>query len=98
MMTKIFKHSPIKLSFIIYHLSFSLALCLMFTSCGLYQKYEKTVQDPTDVFGSVTAGVSEGDGTSIAQTSWREFFTDPQLQKLHEKFQGKETKVEKAEA
>ena len=84
MMTKIFKHSPIKLSFIIYHLSFSLALCLMFTGCGLYQKYEKTVQDPTDVFGSVTAGVSEGDGTSIAQTSWREFFSDPYLQQLIE--------------
>ena len=84
MMTKIFKHSPIKLSFIIYHLSFSLALCLMFTGCGLYQKYEKTVQDPTDVFGSATAGVSEGDGTSVAQTSWREFFTDPYLQQLIE--------------
>ena len=84
MMTKIFKHSPIKLSFIIYHLSFSLALCLMFTGCGLYQKYEKTVQDPTDVFGSVTAGVSGGDGTSIAQTSWREFFSDPYLQQLIE--------------
>ena len=84
MMTKIFKHSPIKLSFIIYHLSFSLALCLMFTGCGIYQKYEKTVQDPTDVFGSATAGVSGGDGTSIAQTSWREFFSDPYLQQLIE--------------
>ena len=84
MMTKIFKHSPIKLSFIIYHLSFSLALCLMLTGCGLYQKYEKTVQEPTDVFGQATAGVSEGDGTSIAQMSWREFFTDPYLQRLIE--------------
>ena len=95
-MTKIFKHSPIKLSFIIYHLSFSLALCLMFTGCGLYQKYEKTVQDPTDVFGSVTAGVSEGDGTSIAQTSWREFFTDPQLQKLIEQVLANNTDLNSA--
>ena len=60
------------------------AVSLMFTGCGLYQKYEKTVQDPTDVFGSATAGVSEGDGTSVAQTSWREFFTDPYLQQLIE--------------
>ena len=60
------------------------AVSLMLTGCGLYQKYEKTVQDPTDVFGSATAGVSEGDGTSVAQMSWREFFSDPYLQKLIE--------------
>ena len=56
------------------------AASLLLTGCGLYQKYEKTVQEPDDIFGSATAGVSEGDGTSIAQTSWREFFSDPYLQ------------------
>lgn len=61
-----------------------LAASLLLTGCGLYQKYEKTVQEPDDIFGSATAGVSEGDGTSVAQTSWREFFTDPYLQRLIE--------------
>lgn len=60
------------------------AVSLLLTGCGLYQKYEKTVQEPDDIFGSATAGVSEGDGTSVAQTSWREFFTDPYLQRLIE--------------
>ena len=60
------------------------AASLLLTGCGLYQKYEKTVQEPDDIFGSATAGVSEGDGTSVAQTSWREFFTDPYLQRLIE--------------
>lgn len=60
------------------------AASLLLTGCGLYQKYEKTVQEPDDIFGSATAGVSEGDGTSVAQTSWREFFTDPYLQGLIE--------------
>ena len=60
------------------------AASLLLTGCGLYQKYEKTVQEPDDIFGSATEGVSEGDGTSVAQTSWREFFTDPYLQRLIE--------------
>ena len=83
-MTKIFKHSPIKLSFIIYHLSFSLALCLMFTGCGLYQKYEKTVQDPDNAFGTTQDITSATSETTIADLSWREFFTDPLLQNLIE--------------
>ena len=60
------------------------AVSLMLTGCGLYQKYEKTVEEPTDLFGRASAGVAEGDGTSIAQMSWREFFSDPYLQQLIE--------------
>lgn len=95
-MIKIFKHSPIKLSFIIYHLSFSLALCLMFTGCGLYQKYEKTVQDPTDVFGTTQDITDLLTDNSMAQMSWREFFTDPQLQKLIEQVLANNTDLNSA--
>ena len=57
---------------------------LMLSGCGLYNNYEKTVQEPADVFGStldIPTAVSE---TSIADLSWRKFFTDPLLQQLIE--------------
>ena len=68
------------------------AVSMMLTGCGLYNKYEKTVEDPANVFGipmdgnSTHAALSQGEGesSSIAQLSWREFFTDPLLQQLIE--------------
>ena len=51
------------------------AVSMMLTGCGLYNKYEKTVEDPADPFGTAV-GVSTTD-ESIAQMSWREFFSDP---------------------
>ena len=68
------------------------AASLLMTGCGLYNKYEKTVEDPANVFGipmdgnSTYAAPSQGEGesSSIAQLSWREFFTDPLLQQLIE--------------
>lgn len=60
------------------------AVSLMLTGCGLYNKYEKTVEESPDVFGndqSIKAAMGE---TSIAEVSWREFFTDPLLQQLIE--------------
>jgi NodT family efflux transporter outer membrane factor (OMF) lipoprotein len=57
---------------------------MMLTGCGLYNKYEKTVQEPADAFGSsVLNGIATSDAT-IADLSWREFFTDPLLQQLIE--------------
>ena len=58
---------------------------LMLTGCGLYNKYEQTVQAPTGVYGSTAdVAVVAGDTTTIARMSWREFFTDPLLQQLIE--------------
>ena len=57
---------------------------LMLSGCGLYNNYEKTVQEPEGVFGAsqdITSAMSE---SSIAEMSWREFFTDPMLQNLIE--------------
>ncbi len=53
---------------------------LMLTGCGIYDKYESKATVPADVFGT-TQDVNVG-GASLAQMSWREFFTDPLLQQL----------------
>ena len=60
------------------------AVSMMLTGCGLYNKYEKTVQDPADAFGTTQDVVSATGETSIADISWRELFTDPLLQQLIE--------------
>ena len=60
------------------------AVSLLLTSCGLFKKYEQQTETPANVFGT-TQDVTTAEGsTSIAQMSWREFFTDPQLQQLIE--------------
>ena len=60
------------------------AVSFMLTGCGLYNKYEKTVEEPADVFGSSALGTSAPMDATIADLSWREFFTDPLLQNLIE--------------
>ena len=60
------------------------AVSMMLTGCGLYDKYEKTVQEPEGIFGNVSSSFNTAEGSSIGQISWREFFTDPYLQKLIE--------------
>ena len=57
------------------------ALGLMLVGCGIYNKYESNATVPDDVFGTE---VSLGGSGSMAQLSWREFFTDPVLQSLIE--------------
>ena len=58
----------------------AIAVSLMLTSCGLYNKYEQNNEMPADAFGTIT----NFDTTSLAQMSWREFFPDPLLQNLIE--------------
>ena len=60
------------------------AVSTILTGCGLYNKYEKTVEEPADVFGTSQDITSLSGNESIAQMSWREFFTDPLLQHLIE--------------
>ena len=59
---------------------FVAVVSLMLTSCGLYDKYEQKNETPIDVFGA-SVNTSE---RSLAQLTWREFFTDPVLQDLIE--------------
>ena len=61
------------------------AVSLLLTGCGLYKKYEAPRLLPegsiNELFGNEAPSGAVG-GASIAQMSWREFFTDPLLQQL----------------
>ncbi len=60
------------------------AVSVMLTGCGLYKKYEKTVEEPANAFGTSQAVQAAQGDESLAQMSWREFFQDPMLQQLIE--------------
>ena len=60
------------------------AASVLFTGCGLYDKYEQKVEAPADAFGTSLIRDASTEGESLAQMSWREFFTDPLLQQLIE--------------
>ena len=60
------------------------AASLLLTGCGLYNKYEHDSEVPAEAFGTSQDVLDAGGDTSIAQMSWREFFTDPVLQSLIE--------------
>ena len=60
------------------------AVSMMLTGCGLYNKYEKTVQEPANICGSNVLSGSAAEEATVADMSWREFFTDPLLQNLIE--------------
>lgn len=55
---------------------------LLLSSCGIYNKYQRPEDITTD--GLYGTDVEVQDTTSIATLSWRELFTDPQLQTLIE--------------
>lgn len=56
----------------------------LFSGCGIYNKYEQKTEIPENVFGTHIDVTDATGGPSLAQMSWREFFTDPQLQQLIE--------------
>jgi len=67
------------------HIYLTAAVSLMLTGCGIYNKYEQNTPTPADAFGTQVLGPSAVEGDlSMAQMSWREFFTDPLLQQLIE--------------
>ena len=70
--------------------------CLTLTGCGLYNKYEQKTEMPANVFGSVPGGSAAKDSISLAQTTWREFFTDPLLQQLIEQVLANNTDLNSA--
>ena len=71
---------------------FVAVVSLMLTSCGLYDKYEQKNETPIDVFGA-SVNTSE---RSLAQLTWREFFTDPVLQDLIEQVLANNTDLNSA--
>ena len=73
-----------------------LLACLALTGCGIYNKYEQKVQAPADVFGTTIEKTSAATNESMAQMSWREFFTDPLLQQLIEQVLANNTDLNSA--
>ena len=65
---------------------------ISFAGCSLYDKYESGTTAPADVFGQ-SVNTSE---KSLAQMSWREFFTDPLLQQLIEQVLANNTDLNSA--
>lgn len=56
-------------------------VALLLSSCGIYTKYERPEVKTDGLYGQ---DIEVEDTTSIASLSWRELFTDPQLQSLIE--------------
>ena len=72
------------------------AVSLMLTGCGIYNKYAQETSAPADAFGT-SQDIEQATGdTSLAQMSWREFFTDPLLQQLIEQVLANNTDLNSA--
>ena len=80
------------------------ALAIGLYGCGIYSKYKPQTEVPKGLFG-VADTLASSDTASLGNLSWREMFTDPQLQFLIEKglqnntnLQTAHLKVQEAEA
>ena len=69
---------------------------MMLTGCGIYNKYEQKVEAPGNTFGADENISVASPEESIAQMSWREFFTDPLLQELIEQVLANNTDLNSA--
>lgn len=67
-------------------------LSLVLSGCGTFKKYEPQVTAPADIFGKDV----KTDDSSLAQMTWREFFTDPKLQALIEQVLANNTDLNSA--
>lgn len=57
-------------------------LSIAFSGCGIYNKYTSQTNVSSDIYGTTEDVTAAQADSSIAQLSWREFFSDPLLQKL----------------
>ena len=75
------------------------AVSLLLTGCGLYNNnvYEPENVVPANLFGTTQDVQQTNGGTSMAQISWREFFTDPLLQQLIEQVLANNTDLNSAQ-
>ena len=59
---------------------FALLLAIFtLNSCGVYKKYQSQSEAPENLFGTGDTIAQLAQEASIAEVSWREFFTDPLL-------------------
>jgi len=78
------------------HIIIAATVSFMLTSCGLYNKYEQTIEAPANAYGTSQDIQVAQDSTSLAQISWREFFTDSLLQQLIEQVLANNTDLNSA--
>ena len=57
-------------------------MCVAFTGCGIYKKYTSQSQVASDIYGTTEDVTAAQNDKSIAELSWRDFFTDPLLRQL----------------
>ena len=69
---------------------------LTLMGCGMYNKYEQNIPTPADAFGTSEEIKGATGEVSMAQMSWREFFTDPLLQQLIEQVLANNTDLNSA--
>ena len=55
---------------------------ISFTGCGIYNKYTSQSKVSPEIYGTTEDVTAVQSDKSIAELSWREFFTDPLLQNL----------------
>ncbi|MBO4754312.1 MAG: TolC family protein [Bacteroidales bacterium] len=72
------------------------AVSLLFTGCGIYNTYHQTIETPAEAFGTTDDILEAEADMSLAQMSWREFFTDPMLQNLIEQVLANNTDLNSA--
>ena len=58
------------------------AMAFLLVGCGLYNKYDSNVPVPADAYGRAQGLADAPTDGSLADMSWRTFFTDPLLQQL----------------
>ena len=58
------------------------AMLFTFSGCGIYNKYTPQTEISSDAYGTSEDVEAAAADNSIAELSWREFFTDPALQNL----------------
>ena len=86
-----------KFSIFNFQFSIIIALCVIMSSCGVYKKYKSQNEAPKDLFGSGDSIAQTAlNEATIAEISWREFFTDPQLQQLIDSALAHNTDMESA--
>ena len=69
---------------------------LVLSSCGVYKKYKSQDEAPADLYGTGDTIAQLAQESSIAELSWREFFTDPLLQHLIDSALARNTDLEGA--
>ncbi|MGN1375703.1 MAG: TolC family protein [Prevotella sp.] len=60
----------------------SVAMILSLASCGIYSKYEKANDVPVGLYGDTDTLACQTDSAGLGSLSWRELFTDRNLQSL----------------